>query len=153
MDTCTSIEAPGATSDLFLGKTGNYKNIYDNLSRFGPYGAEVWHVPAILYDDGLREDKVRALQGYFDAEGCPFYGVKRGDRRVEVGSKNKKGLMQVQDLLFSLDISSKLYRDRSWWKLRVSGRENIQKFRDLINFTIKRKETRLEEIIRSYSVI
>jgi len=141
--------AVGCHVGFVNGKNVGVKEIYYDLNQSGPYGVDSWHVPDILYDQA-KICKIKALQGYFDAEGCACYDVKRGDRRVEAESKNKRGLQQIQNLLSSLEICSKLRQDRNWWKIRISRRESIQKFRGNVNFTVDKKRKRLKGMIGSY---
>jgi len=139
----------GCHVGLIEGSSARLQKIYHHLAQFGPFNKNSWRVPEVLHR-GTEEEKAKALRGYFDAEGCAYYDQKRGDRRIEVESKNKRGLLQVQNLLSSFWIISKLYRDRNWWKLRISCQKNVRHFRNLVNFTISDKRTKLEKLVQSY---
>jgi len=108
-----------------------------------------WRIPEIILDS---DDMVkrRLLRGYFDAEGYS----KRMPRCVEAVSVNKKGLSDMQLLLKSIGIHSKIYESRSpsAWRLRISCQKNLLLFRDLINFSIARKSLQLNIVLKNYVV-
>ncbi|MBU3896882.1 MAG: hypothetical protein KJ697_03030 [Nanoarchaeota archaeon] len=113
-----------------------------------------------IYQLSENTDKIKLgfLRGMFDAEGCSFCKLypKRGgySRTVAVFNKNKKLLNLCQELLNSFEIKTRKFsKDKDGvYALHLSlSKENLTKFRDLINFSIPRKISNLETCLESYT--
>ena len=78
------------------------KPICLDLLRDSNFGIHKWQVPLNFLD--LQESKIEWLRAFFDCEGSIL------KRQIQVQSVNKKGLLQVKDLLGTLGIESKIYK-------------------------------------------
>ena len=72
------------------------------------------------------------LRAFFDDEGCMDYRPKRNLRRIRGYQKNNKILHLIQKLLKSFDIESSIIPPN---EVVVSGKKNLQKFQEKINFS------------------
>jgi ribonucleoside-diphosphate reductase alpha chain len=111
------------------------------------------------------------LQGLFDADGC-VVSVKNGTRYVGLGSKSEELLLDVQELLASLGIGSRIYKmppkkdgfsytrkdgsavtyrsDGPSYDLRITGR-SMRYFAARIGFSLPDKERKLVQLCVSTS--
>lgn len=90
--------------------------------------------------------KARFLRGFFDAEGSVDVIYNR--RQIVLTQNNKEMLLQIKSLLFDISIQSKYVEKRVGSdKLIISLLENLEKYYDLIGFSIKYKQEKLEEAI------
>jgi intein/homing endonuclease len=123
-----------------------------------------------LIKEGNREVKCAFLRGFFDSEGSASLNIIRGkghaDRKIEIANKNYKLLLFCKNLLENLGIETrkmdKRIREERFFKNRKlpileyfrftlkENKDNFLKFRNLIGFSIKRKQEKLESIINSY---
>ncbi len=117
-----------------------------------------------------KEQKISYLRGLADGEGWPaFYRDKttRGhhkqgyanNRSICISNTDLQLLEKAQQLLESLGIISKIYKDsvagtrkatKDSWKLTILGKENMQIFADLVGFTNPEKEDKLRNMMASY---
>lgn len=91
--------------------------------------------------------KVGFLQGIYDAEGS----VHNKRLCIRVYSNNKKLILTIKKLLDELFISTgKTYVDKraNVLMLPIYGRQNLKRFKDLINFNHDHKEYRLKTLLR-----
>ncbi|MFH8087083.1 MAG: LAGLIDADG family homing endonuclease [Candidatus Aenigmatarchaeota archaeon] len=115
-----------------------------DLRKYGKFGRYDWTLPREVLksdDNGI----IRAfLKGFFDSEGSV------GSYVISVSSVNKKGLIGVKKLLSKLGIRANLIavKKGKYFVLYISRKENIKKFKQLINFTINRKRKRLESLYK-----
>jgi ribonucleoside-diphosphate reductase alpha chain len=108
------------------------------------------------------------LQGLFDADGCVVNQVEKGTRYVGLNSRSEELLIDVQELLASLGIASRIYRvgtegdtfsyvrkdgtaatygsDGPSFDLRISG-FSVPQFARLIGFSVPTKAERLDEVL------
>lgn len=78
------------------------------------------------------ELKSEFLKAFFDDEGCMDYRPKDNYRRVRGYQKDKSILYLIRDLLLDLNIQSRIVQPN---EVVISGKENLEKFRDQINFS------------------
>jgi hypothetical protein len=72
------------------------------------------------------------LRAFFDDEGCMYYKITRNKRQIR-GYQNEVTVLKiVRQLLANMNIKSNL-RGRN--EVLISGKENLMKFRDEINFS------------------
>ncbi len=112
------------------------------------------------------------LQGLFDADGCVVNQVENGTRYVGLGSRSDGLLRDVQEVLASLGIASRIYEtgtktdsfhytrkdgtevtyssDGPSFDLRISGRF-IKEFAAQVGFTLDRKQRKLEVLLANHS--
>src|SRR5450432_2727684 len=128
-------------------------------------------VPAGIFE-APYESLVSFLQGLFDADGCAVSMVEKGTRYVGLGSRSEELLLGVQELLASLGIGSRIYKqavkkdtfsytrkdgtdvtyssDGPSYDLRISGRF-IKDFAEQISFSVPAKVERLMQMIDFHS--
>jgi len=112
------------------------KAICKDLLSYGQFSTFKWQVPREITKMQNQNYIIHFLQGFFDSEGCV------GKYLVSASSKNDKALSEIKKLLEKLEISSTIYG----YVLVISKKANINKFRNTINFTIKRKTQKLENM-------
>jgi len=113
------------------------------------------HIPQIIQKN--PEYHISFLQGFVDADGglcrveeydkIPLWCIKKP--QIEVSSKSKTILSQLQNILKTNDIRSNIYfhkRNKSY-RLIIGGKENILKARNLKIFKHPIKIRRLEKIL------
>jgi len=92
-----------------------------------------------------RENKVSFLRGIFDAEGSVH------KRRFTINLSNKKDevIELCKDLLSELQIrTGKIEKmKRNVKRLHIYGKDNLQKFQELIGFSHPEKAKRLESLL------
>jgi ribonucleotide reductase alpha subunit len=125
-------------------------------------------VPETVF--GAPEEAVIAfLQGLFDADGCVVRRMVNETRYVGLGSRSEELLIDVQELLASLGIASRIYRSSQskknsfhytrkdgtevsygsngpFYDLRISA-EAIREFHRVIGFSLPGKQTKLTDIL------
>jgi translation initiation factor 5B len=88
------------------------------------------------------------LKGYFD---CDSY-VDINNNYIEVESASKDFIYGLSLVLLRYGIFSKIYikkiKNKEYAILRIKGRDNLKAFKKYINYTIKYKAKRLNEIIK-----
>lgn len=72
------------------------------------------------------------LRAFFDDEGCMYYKISKNKRQIRGYQNNVAVLKTISRLLANLNIDSNL-RGRN--EVMISGKENLIKFRDQINFS------------------
>jgi len=94
------------------------------------------------------------LIGLFEGDGCVvFHNDKRHNGKsiiLTYDSKSQKLIEQLKILLLNFGIVTTLsYRDKrsGCYKLSITGRENIQKFKEEIGFFSKRKSSLLARVV------
>lgn len=95
-------------------------------------------------DDSIKSAFIR---GFADSEGS----VSKSKNRIALYSSNLVGLQDVLALLQELEINGKIYANKRAYVILISGLDNLQRFQEKINFTIKRKKERLERLLKYYS--
>jgi len=77
--------------------------------------------------------KIIFLRAFFDDEGCVDFNLGTKTRRVRGYQKNISVLGVVQDLLAEFEIKSAI--QEKYCEITVTGKENLLKFREVINFS------------------
>jgi ribonucleotide reductase alpha subunit len=125
-------------------------------------------VPGAIFE-APEEVVTGFLEGLFDADGC-VVSMKNGTRYVGLGSRSEELLLDVQELLGSLGIASRIYQmptkkdtfsytrkdgstvgygsDGPGFDLRITGR-SLREFGARIGFSLPDKERKLLKIIAS----
>lgn len=98
------------------------------------------------------EIKAMFLKGFFDSEGHVTRKQKNG--QITVGVVNYSIIHLVRALLESLEIkigslNEKALIDKKYYYFSIASIESLQKFRDKIGFSIKRKQDRLINILNN----
>lgn len=104
----------------------------------------------------LEKEKVaQYLSAYFEGDG----GAKPHRVTVTTSSRSRRLISEIAYLLYYFGIVSRLSRSRKrttsynwgpkrlYWKITISGQDNLKRFAENINFISKRKREQLTEII------
>ncbi len=95
---------------------------------------------------GDNKIKAKFLKGFFDSEASVDVIYNR--RQIVLTQSNKKMLLQIKSLLYDLEIQSKyLKKNFGSNKLIISLLENLEKYYNLIGFSIKYKQEKLKKAI------
>jgi len=105
--------------------------------------------------------KSNFLRGLFDSEGnvsgSNLDRPKISTRFIGFFNTNLKLIYLVKKLLESLGIEIQNidkriggFKNSLCYRLRIGGKENLKRFRDKIGFSIKRKNKKLDDILKSY---
>lgn len=96
------------------------------------------------------------LSAYYEGDG----GVEVGRSIVAATSKSKRLISEISYLLYSFGIISRIHKTKkeptncnwkekkTYWKLSISGQDNLRKFAESINFITERKRKALNTIIQ-----
>ena len=118
-----------------------------------------------IFNLSKASNKVRSnfLRGMFDSEGgvsgSNLKTPKTATRFIAVYNTNKQLILFVNDLIESLGIKVQNIDSRIksgftdytlLFRLRIGGREYLQKFKEKIGFSIERKNRKLDEVLNSY---
>lgn len=102
-----------------------------------------------------KEEIVQFLSAYFEGDG----GIEK-QIEVTATSKSKKLISEISYLLYYFGIIGRISETKKWptnsnwkckktyWKIRISGQDNLRKFAKNINFISKEKRNKLEGIIK-----
>ena len=95
------------------------------------------------------------LSAYFEGEG----GIENSTS-ITALSKSKRLISEITYLLYNLKITGRISkvkkkaancnwkRKRTYWKISISGQENLRKFAENINFVSRKKRKSLEKILK-----
>src|SRR3989344_2744 len=109
-------------------------------------GDEKKRIPPALMNC-RKSDIANLLKAMFDGDGT-VVRVKRGGIRIGFVTPNKELAEQAQELLLRFGIRSSIFLDRKFFKIDISGSENIKKYFEEIGFTGKKKMKRLEDYMK-----
>ncbi len=93
------------------------------------------------------EDLAFLLRALFDGDGT-VVNVKRNGCRIGLIAENNRLAEQVTELLLRFGILSSIYIDKEFYRVDISGQENILKFYQNIGFLSRKKQKRLEEYLK-----
>lgn len=96
--------------------------------------------------EGNNKIKARFLRGFFDSEGS--VDLIKNRRQIVLTQNNERLLLQIKSLLFDLEIQSKYVKKKIGSdKLIISLLENLEKYYNLIGFSIVYKQQKLKEAV------
>ena len=142
----TKIKNKNAYQCLFCSK-----EIFKDILTYIPLShTRDWSIPIELLS---KEAKLEVLRILAHAEGTVFKASR--SRVIEITLANLEALIQSQSLLEEFGIPSKLRNDFSggWkrYKIKISRRNNLEKFRELIHFIPNTKKyDKFENILNGY---
>ncbi|MEK6937269.1 MAG: LAGLIDADG family homing endonuclease [Nanoarchaeota archaeon] len=94
---------------------------------------------------GSKNIKARFLRGFFDSEGSVDVLEKYHRRQIVLTQKNIPWLKQIKTMLFDIGIQSKIYKKpKDSDKLVISLIENMEKYYNLVGFSIRYKQNKLK---------
>jgi len=96
-----------------------------------------------------REDMANLLRGLFDGDGSSVT-VTRNGLRVTLVTPNIELAKQVQEQLLRFGIRSTILKDREYFKVDITGQENIELYEKYIGFTSEQKQFKLTKYLQSY---
>jgi intein-encoded DNA endonuclease-like protein len=122
--------------------------ICDDLLSYGAFGVRKWRVPEVILKSNEIEIISPFLRGFFDSEGCV------ANRFIILGVVNKKGALDIVKLLRKVGINAsfkeylKTFKNYSTYvyTIGIYGKENIMRFKNMVNFTLSRKKRKLENL-------
>lgn len=115
-----------------------------DLLSYGKFGTFEWRVPKEILNCNNEKIISSFLRGIYDSEGS----VARA--AITTSSVSKKGIKEISWLLKRLGIKNKicLYRNK-YYTLYIFRKERFKIYREKVGFTIKRKQERLNEILKN----
>ncbi len=100
------------------------------------------------FPDGLmnlpKENLKYFLRAIFDGDGTVTFQKRNGCRATLV-TENFRLAEQVSDILLRFGIISSIFKDRAFFKVDITGQENLMKFLINISFLSEKKKNRLKE--------
>jgi len=123
------------------------KELWNAFDKFS-YGKDTKIITRKIRNMPLKW-KVKMLQAWFNDDGSvinlpPNYKV------VSIKQKLKHLIFFINEILREFEINSQIMEDDGKWLLRICGYENLMKFRDNINFSMRyRKRIKLNQMINS----
>jgi len=99
---------------------------------------------------GKREDIARMLSSLFEGDGY----VSKKERTIRIGYKSKSHRLveQIQDLLLRFGVRSSITRDREYFRVGVTGYENVESFQDSIKFVTEEKNAIVERYLSEKTI-
>jgi replicative DNA helicase Mcm len=91
-----------------------------------------------------KENLRYLLRAMFDGDGTVVL-QNRNSCRATLITENRKLAEQVSDILLRFGIQSSIFKDRTFFKVDVSGQENLKRFLVNISFLSSKKKNRLKE--------
>jgi len=127
------------------------------LNNSFEFKSNTWKVPNFVIN-GSDKVKCSYLRSFFDDDGGLSRTNSNGNYVLIRGtSVNKGGILNLQGLLMSLDVSSKIMKrsaagfnkDGVYYRIQINGFENLQKFNKKIGFSLSRKQRLLDNYLCS----
>lgn len=109
--------------------------ICSDLLNYGKFGTFDWKVPEQIQNSDNKSVISNFLRGIYDSEG---YSSKYC---IGLVSANKEGVKGISLLLNKLQIrnSTGLIKNGKYFRIYITGRENLKSFKERVGFTIQRK--------------
>ena len=105
-----------------------------------------------LYAFHCEKQKIIWIRAFTDCDGTVYY--KNYNRYIAIDSINLNGLKQISKTLEGFGIINRIikvkYKDYISYRLKISGRNNLIKYNNLIGFNHPKKKRKLDEAIKSY---
>jgi hypothetical protein len=99
-----------------------------------------------------KKQKIIWIRCFADCEGTIYN--KNYRRYISLDSINFTGLKKVSETLSGFEIENKIYtikyKENISYRLRISGRENLKKYYELVGFDHPKKKEKLIKAINSY---
>lgn len=123
------------------------KEACDFINSIGDFRKDNWRIPKII-KESKKSIKCAFIRGFFDSEG----EIDEKIGRIGATSMNLKGLLEIKELLGSINIRSTIIKRKDprpntsqKYVLRIHDKNSIRLFYELIGFTIQRKQNILKE--------
>jgi len=140
----------------------NSKMVWERQNSLVDVGKYTWRLkePVLNLSDNDREKISNVIQGFFDAEGSPpSFAKGKWVRQIRACSVNDKGLNQMKYMLEKLSIDSRVkgpYENPGYfgngdiYYLVITGRDNLERFYEEVNFSIYYKAEIFKYALLSY---
>jgi len=125
------------------------KEMTEDIRKYLPVkGSFCWRIPKEIMK-GSKKHKISFLQGFFDSEGSVHEKYS-----IEMFSSNKKGLIDIKNLLNSLEIKTSKIRCRTKnrYVVYITGKENIVKFINMVGTNIPNRLNRMRNLLLRYGL-
>ena len=118
----------------------------NEILKLGKVWSHNWEFPRAM---SLKQKKLW-IRAFSDSEGT--VNNYNYDRFVALDSINLKGLKRISNELKKLGISNKLYEFKKFnrSRIKIHGKGNLIKFRNIIGFEHPSKQVKLTEAINSF---
>ena len=131
--------------------TKSSKGAYEFFTtKFGSFYSREWRMPEMT-----DECASAWLRAFFDCEGW-VVNLPAKDRSIGIESVNLPGLLQVKDALesrFGIQTSIPVKKkNHAIYSLRISGRVNLRKFHERVDFLHPQKRRKLDGALASYEL-
>lgn len=124
------------------------KKIFFQLTKHFSFYSHEWTLPK------LDKQELRSwLKSYFDCDGWVEFKKSKNHRIIGLESVNLKGLEQIKfTLLKNFEINSNIRprKGRNIWRLTICGKDDLEKFKNEINFFHPNKRRKLLGALNSY---
>ena len=120
----------------------------DLFSYISSFKTFEWRVPEKV-KEASHDVQTMFIRGFADSEGS--VKNRHRNREITLSSGNPSGLSQIKDLLKNININSYiLKRPNNVVNLYISDYNSLKIFSDVVGFTIKRKQNKLEAGLSRY---
>lgn len=121
------------------------------IQRYDSFKKEEWRVPEGIIR-GNRKLQIEFIKGIFDSEGC-FYiqrGIKYNKIRISITSTNKPQFKVIQQIIKKIGIDIICHERKKRIDLCIYNRKDLLLFKNIIGFTIKRKQKALKKALKNF---
>ncbi|MCK5283445.1 MAG: hypothetical protein KAK00_08630 [Nanoarchaeota archaeon] len=114
------------------------KIICADLLSYGCFRTKEWDVPSLIINADKKKLISSFLRGLYDSEEYSHRYI------ISLTSVSAKAVQNTSRLLKKLEIDNRIKSYRNYFTINITNRKNLQKFKDIIGFTIKRKMDKLK---------
>ncbi len=116
----------------FYEETGVHRISFHYVELADYFREKVKELKKYITNSSLLEKKI-FLQVFFDDEGCAYIYIRGNNRKIRGYQHNLETLRLIQAILQDFDIKSRI--EEKGQEVVISGKPNLIKFRDKINFS------------------
>ncbi|MDD5192895.1 MAG: LAGLIDADG family homing endonuclease [Candidatus Nanoarchaeia archaeon] len=106
-------------------------------------------IPQVLMK-GEKQNIAQMLSAMFEGDG--HVSVKKRTIRIGYSTKSRRLAEQVQDLLLRFGIRSNLNEDREYFKVLITGYDNIKRFLEKVSFITPEKNKVIELYLKEKTI-
>jgi len=124
------------------------KKIVEDILKISPIGSRKWYVPRSIAKNKLLSKCW--LRAFFDGEATVYYDKKHRKKEIRLDSVNGDSLKNVSKMLENFSIKNSFrgpYSDERF-RLTISRKENLTKYKRFIGFWHPKKIALLEKSIQ-----